>query len=237
MASWFSKLISVSVIKDIIKIFPDGWNKTREWWRGKNIAIIGATASGKDAMFNMLRNEEISNEHNQTRGLNNLSNFKLVHKLPNGDVIDFQLKKCKNVGGEEDQRDDFWYDACNKSDIIFYLIDINKLKNNPTFLKQRIKDDFKWISENISQFSHNKACYIFLNKVDLLIKDIPVEKQEEFLKKELQEHIDEVQDYAEKILGRYSNRIKGIQPISMIDKYTFKKYFSQALIDITEQGL
>ena len=91
------------------------------------------------------------------------------------------------------------------------------------------------MGENIPEFHLNKACHIFLNKVDLLLDGVVVDKQEDFLLTQLQKHIDELDIYAQKILGRYYDRITGIYPISMLDKYTFNIYFSKALIDIFEK--
>jgi len=233
---WFSKFLTVSVIKSVIQVLPQTIKMTKDWWRGKNIAIIGATASGKNAMFDMLRGKKIIDEHNQTRGVEQLETFKLTYKLPN-DEINFNLKKCKNVGGEEDQRDfGNWKEACKDSDIIFYLIDVKKLLDNPEDQKQRIKDDWKWLGEHIPDFYFNKAFHIFLNKVDLLLDGIAVEDQEEYLSNNLKSHIDELDIYAKRILGQYYERITGIHPISMLDKYTFNIYFSKALIDITEKA-
>lgn len=230
--AWFSKFLTVAVLKSVVQILPQTVKATKEWWRGKNIAIIGATASGKNAMFDMLQGKKVSEEHNQTRGVQDLETFKLSYALPN-DKINFTLKKCKNVGGEEDQRElGNWKEACKDSDIIFYLIDVKKLIENPNVQKQRIKDDLRWLGENIPAFQLNKACHIFLNKVDLLLDGIDVDKQEDFLLTQLREHIDELDIFAQKILGRYYDRITGIHPISMLDKYTFNIYFSKALIDI-----
>ena len=223
--AWYSKFITATVIKNIILVLPQTLKTAKEWWRGKNIAIIGATASGKNAMFDMLRGNKISEEHNQTRGIEKLDTFKLSYALPN-DKINFTLKKCKNVGGEEDQRElGNWKDACKDSDIIFYLIDVKKLLDAPIAQKQRVKDDLKWLGENIPDFHLNKACHIFLNKVDILLGGVDVDKQEKFLKSELKQHIDELETYAKNILGNYYERITGIHPISMLDKYTFNIFF------------
>lgn len=62
--AWYSKFITATVIKNIILVLPQTLKTAKEWWRGKNIAIIGATASGKNAMFDMLRGNKISEEHN-----------------------------------------------------------------------------------------------------------------------------------------------------------------------------
>lgn len=234
--AWYSFFLKAAFIDKAIEYLPKIIKSVQNFLRGKNIAIIGATASGKNAMFDMLQNKEISSEYNQTRGIQELDTFKIRYTLPNNVEVNFTLKKCKNVGGEEDQRDDGnWRVACKDADIIFYLIDTKKLLDSPIETMQRIKDDLKWVSQNFPAFHLNKVFHLLLNKVDLLLVDIPVEDQESYLNEKLEMYINELENFTSKIFSQYSSRVTGVHPISMTDNYTFNKYFPTALIDIVKK--
>lgn len=121
MGLW-NKFISISLIKEIVSTLPKVYENAKNFWIGKNVAVIGPTASGKDAMFARLRNEEISSEHHQTRQPEKISNFLFEYTLPDGRTISFTFKKCQNVGGEKEHKESYWKDACNNADIIFYIL-------------------------------------------------------------------------------------------------------------------
>lgn len=235
--SFWKKFISITLVKDILNYLPKAYEKAKSYWVGKNIAVIGPTASGKDAMFARLRNEEISTEHHQTRQPEKLPNFPFIYTLPDGTTINFTFKKCQNVGGEKEHKEFYWKEACHNADIIFYLIDIKKFAEDNISYEQRVSEDLRWIAENISSFSRNKVIHILLNKVDLLIGDLPDKDQKKFLEEELKPSIDKLDEYSKNFLGEYYSRLGGVYPISMSNAFLFKTYFTKVLIDIAAKGV
>ncbi|MGX2951131.1 GTPase, partial [Ursidibacter sp. B-7004-1] len=111
----------------LIDKIPLWFEQLKNWWNGKNIAILGATATGKNSLFNRLCGYDINTDYEQTRGTEKIKNFKFTYKISHSDfsgIIELKCKNSTNTGGEIDERDRYWFDIASKADIIFYLIDI-----------------------------------------------------------------------------------------------------------------
>jgi len=67
----------------------------------------------------------------QTRGSEQLETFNLIYTLPDGTRLDLKCKNCINTGGEIDERERYWLTACQHADVIFYLVDGEKLRKAP----------------------------------------------------------------------------------------------------------
>lgn len=222
--------LAAALTKEGIKSAPGWYSKLKSWWTGKCIAIIGPTASGKNSFFNKLKRENAPTEHIQTRGAEDIGTFKFTWPLPDKTEVDFRCRNSINVGGEIDERERFWLQSCSGADVIFYLIDLDKLSKNPDETKERIKSDFKWIASNISQFKTNSSIHILINKVDVILNECQDPSDvDEKISTGLGFYLNDIECYAKRILGAYFDKITGISPISMIDSHLFSIYFTAVL--------
>lgn len=233
----FNKLIEkaigaivLALTKTVIDKTPDIFKELVHWWNGKSIAIIGPTASGKNSFFNKLRGDIAPAEHIQTRGAENVKTFSFSWPLPNKSEVKFKCKNSINVGGEIDERERYWLQSCKEADVIFYLIDFDKLTNNTEDTIRRIKTDFKWIASNIPKFKKESSLFIVINKMDLIFDGyVDPSSIESELTSALSTHLERLDDATKKTLGVYTGRISGLGPMSMIDSHIFSICFTSAL--------
>lgn len=221
--------------KELIKFAKDKVDPLRKWWNGKCIAVIGPTASGKNSLFRKLRRLEAPSEHIQTRGAEKIDTFKFNWPLPDKTSIEFRCRNAINVGGEIDERERFWLESTKNADVIFYLIDLEKLLKVENYkdsdVVNRIKSDFKWMATSIPNFKAASSIHILINKIDVLTINSEVSEIEDKLK-QIREVITHLEDLAKSIFGLHFHRVSGLSPISMIDGYLFSKYFTEALNSI-----
>lgn len=225
--SWLAKEILVKVTEKA----PDLLSKMKAWWQGKTIAIIGPTASGKNSLFDRVRNQPAPNQHIQTRGAEEVGNFNFTWAKGEGG-IDFKCKRSLNVGGEVDERERFWGQACAGSDVIFYLVDLQKLNEDRESILNRIKSDLKWLATNLKNFKKDVKIHILLNKVDTLPFSGEPEDQREHIMNVLKDESAHVREIAIKFFADQKNVITGISPISMVDDYLFRTFFTNALSSV-----
>lgn len=232
--SWISKFLTV-VLEAVAIIFvekiPEYYEKITSWWTGKTIAIIGATASGKNSMFSRLRKEPIPAEHIQTRGAETVTDFKISWPLPNGEHVDFHCKRSINVGGEIDERERYWLQTCKGADVIFYLIDAEKLLEAQPATLKRFHDDMCWLVTNFRHFKPSVTVHLLLNKIDVTLGRSPHTNSALNSMKKL---VDTIEREAKDTLAEYFQRVTGVTPISMSDEHLFGKYFASALSTIAE---
>lgn len=228
VAKVVATLIAKEGTKKGLELAPGFFSKVKKWWEGKCIAIIGPTASGKNSFFSRLKNEEIPSEHIQTRSAENVEVFNFKYSLPDKTSIEFKCKNSINIGGEIDERERRWLKACKNADVIFYLIDYEKLsdkiKEKREEAQERIEDDFRWLKKNISEFKAGHGIYILINKVD----ENPVEK--------IKPHLENLEISAHEILRDDYKRIDGVYPICMKDEYLFKTYFTEILQKVAQSN-
>lgn len=103
---------------------------------GKRIAILGARAAGKTRFINFLQTKTVP-----PAGSESPTN---LEKVP-GTVLDIggisvALAPTEDVGGHESHYHD-WQDIVKGSAFIVYLFRADKLNQNDSYVKQRIKDD------------------------------------------------------------------------------------------------
>lgn len=221
--------IVIMVAKGAVKAAPEFCSKVKSWWNGKCIAIIGPTASGKNSLFNKLKREKAPIEHIQTRGAEEIGTFNFAWPLPDKSIIDFKCKNSINVGGEIDERERYWLQSCQDADVIFYLIDLEKLIKGNSIVTDRIKSDIKWLASNIPQFKAGSSIHLLVNKIDILSNNCDPVEIESIISNGTKIHLDEIENIAKKVLGPHFERISGISPISMTDPHLFSVYFTAAL--------
>ncbi|HHQ6722807.1 TPA: hypothetical protein ACSTNG_002581 [Serratia fonticola] len=230
---WIEKAVG-AVVTALTKIaidkVPGMYKELVNWWNGKSIAIIGPTASGKNSFFNKLIGDIVPTEHIQTRGAENVKTFNFSWSLPNKTEVKFKCKNSINVGGEIDERERFWLQSCTEADVIFYLIDFDKLTNNTENTMHRIKSDFKWIASNIPKFKKESSLFIVINKMDLIFDGgVDPSTIERELTSALSAHLENLDEATKKTLGTYTSRISGLGPMSMTDSHIFSICFTSAL--------
>src|SRR5690606_6528708 len=99
-----------------------------------------------------------------------------VKRSIGGVDIDFVCRSAINVGGEVDERERYWHDACKDSDYIFYLVDADKMQKDEAVVLKRVEDDLDWFATHIGGFKAGRKLYILLNKIDLLTEERTAEK-------------------------------------------------------------
>lgn len=231
----FEKIVTViamALTKQAIEKTPGVLRNIAEWWNGKSIAVIGPTASGKNSMFNRLKHQAPPDEHVQTRGAEQVGKFNIKWTLPDSTTFNITCKNSINVGGELDERERYWLQSCNQADVIFYLIDGEKLVAESEKTLLRIKDDLKWIARQIHSFKPSVAIHLLVNKVDCFVEGVPVENSQKVISEKILEEIKIIDDISQKIFGAYFKKITGLGPVSMVDDFLFKAYFTEALQQI-----
>lgn len=220
--------IALPSILDWAKRLPE---KVLNWWNGKKISVIGPIAVGKNSFYLRLQEKAIPDQHVNTKSPEDVPQFSIERILPDGKRFSITVKRSINVGGEKEQRDRFWLDACRGADIIFYMLTITDLREKKYVPGCRISDDLVWLSNHIGKLNGTPRIHFLVNKVDLELKDL--HEYEEFAK-ELGPLINDFASTTKTLLGDYSTRVTGISPISMLDESIFNRSFALVLDAISE---
>lgn len=235
---WKKLLIGacVAVIKAIgqaaMKMAPEVLKNIKNWWTGKNIAIIGATASGKNSLFSKLQRKDPPSEHIQTRGADEVGTFKFQWPLPDRSKIEFYCRRSINVGGEIDERERYWLQSCAHADVIFYLVDVTRLQDAPATTMKRIESDLKWLATHLPSMKASSCIHILVNKVDTVVADCEPAQVTAVVSSAVGPHLDKLEQLSKVILGPHFKRISGISPISMTDGHLFSTCFTGVLQDV-----
>ena len=208
-------------VTDAIRNLP---KVVRNWWYGKKISVIGPTGAGKNSFYNRLRNTPVPDEHIQTRGVEEVDSFDFVQLLPNGEQFKLQCKRSVNVGGEVDERDRYWAQACRGADVVFYVIDAQKVLAGDSAIpnRERVTNDLKWLAVQMAALPAGSVVHILVNKIDLFSTD----------DNRLKEYVQTLERTVAQVFGPYRRRVTGVTPISMIDGHLFTTCFAGALDEI-----
>ncbi len=220
------------------KLVPGAINEFVEWWNGKTIAIIGATASGKNSFYDRLLEKEPPKEHIQTRGVEKVDSFTVKRNVSSLGAVELRCKRSVNVGGEIDERMRYWPQACSNADFIFYLVDMERL-NDPTLregCQKRIREDLQWLGANLSKFKAGVKVHLLLNKIDKVL-EIPshVDNRNAFIESELNRYLEEMDNMAKSTFDKNALALSGISPMCMVDSDLFNSLFDGVLTHIYGQ--
>jgi len=210
------------VIDWVLKLAP----KIREWWNGKKIAVIGMVAVGKNCLYHRLKDEPIPVVHRQTKSPERVERFKCKRSLPDGKSFEVTLSKCTNVGGEVEQRDRFWLDACKDADVIFYMLTLEKIRKEHFHRGTRVYNDLKWLATHMDKMKTNVVVHLLVNKIDLELSDGADYKD---FAESLKPQVEELEKVACSLFGDYEQKLTGISPTSMKDDHIFTMSFSNVL--------
>lgn len=221
-----------------VTLVPGAVTQFVEWWNGKTIAIIGATASGKNSFYDCLLDREPPKEHIQTRGVEKVDSFTFRRNVQSLGAIELRCKRSVNVGGEEDERIRHWAKACRNADFIFYLVDMERF-TDPILLEsyqKRIRKDLQWLGANLSKFKAGVKVHLLLNKIDKVVQ-IPshVDNRNAFIVTELSRHLEEMDKMARSTFDNNSRALSGISPMCMVDSELFNSLFDGVLVHIYRQ--
>jgi GTPase SAR1 family protein len=219
-------IAAVPAIKDFVTMLAEGVQGALKWWDGRKIAVLGPTAVGKNSLYSRLRDEAVPTEHVNTRGAENVAEFKFERTLPNGKIFSIKCKRSVNVGGETDERDRYWLDACSDADVIFYMVDLPSLRKSPFDEDGRIREDLRWLAANMGKMKPTALVHILVNKIDIAIDK---EGNYKALESQLRPSLTMLEDSAKHLLGPFGNRVTGVTPTSMVNKYLFEISFASAL--------
>lgn len=226
---------AIQKAETIRKAASGAYRALRNWWKGKTIAVIGPTASGKNSMFERLQKKAPPAQHVQTRGAEQIETFKLSYTLPDKTKLELKCKSCVNVGGEIDERERYWQQACLGADVIFYLIDGDKLRTSPTQTLARIGSDLDWLVKNVNAFKPDFVLHLLLNKVDVVTAGLTTDLAVAAVSKEFGKPLKKLEELVRAVLGAYFGRVTGLGPISILDDTLFHRYFPVALQQIHTQ--
>lgn len=223
----WAKIVGPHVIDWLNQIRP----QVREWWHGKKIAIIGPTAVGKNSFYLRLQGLPIPRKHINTKALEDVPKFKFRRVLPDGRKFEIKVNRSRNVGGEKEQRDRFWLDACKEADVIFYMLSLKDLREGAYKDGNRVSEDLSWLGDQLGHMNGSPKVHFLINKVDV---DLKVADDYDCFVEELKPLLGEFENAAKRALGPYSVRITGISPTSMSNDRIFNNSFTLVLESVYE---
>lgn len=231
MADWIKELFKLLLEAgwELAKEYsPEIMKAIRGWWSNKTLAIIGPTACGKDSLLARLQGKPVPKQHINTGAPEEVKAYEINYSLDGGEEVSFKANKTLNVGGEENDREDYWADVCKGADVIFYMVDAQRLRDEHNSFMRRIQQDMRWLAaEGLN--NPNAKLIIVLNKFDLLLDGKEPENLEDAFLNLGAPLATEVQNIAIKELKAKAECLKGVMPLSTTDGYLFSQLFPPIL--------
>nr|WP_279185327.1 GTPase domain-containing protein [Acetobacter syzygii] len=234
------KMTAMTLAKNIVQMLvasgfelavtylPDIWEKIEGFWNNNTLAVIGPTACGKDSLIARLQGKPVPDIHINTGIPEAVESYWVKYDDGNGKRISFQAKKTLNVGGEEPDRDEYWGDVCKKANVIFYMLDAEKLVSTQAQTISRLNNDMRWLVSEIGGSKFPKVV-IVLNKFDILLEGEESPDVQEAIKNIALPLLKIVSESAKKSLGTRKDALKGVKPLSTTDDYLFAQLFPPVL--------
>lgn len=231
---------------------PKIWKNIKAYWDRKSVAILGITGCGKDSLLARLQGHEIPTVHMNTTDPERRSSFQIEYSDGLGDTICFNVTEGMNVGGEDDDVDDYWADVAQDADVIFYLVDtgrfLDEINHIPTKLNsmderelrkaspslKRVSQDMRFLVANKKQ---SARLAIILNKIDLPLMHAEgdtIDEKMQHYSQDLQKLKNAVAKIAERDLGVHRNILAGVFPLSCKDSEIFAQLFPVILRNIAK---
>lgn len=120
--------------------FQSAWDKALIYFRGKNLAILGARGVGKTHLIHFLSRGEIPTEYKQTVAPEKYSGRRF--KLEN---LDLKIKSNLDVPGGQAAYAE-WKNLCSEADIIFYLFRADMLLVRDEKCEERVRSDLRHLN-------------------------------------------------------------------------------------------
>lgn len=231
MADWISELLKMLLragVELAKEYTPTILEAIGDWWSNKTLAVIGPTACGKDSLLARLQGKPVPRLHINTGAPEAVEAYKVSYDLGPNEKVSFKANKTINVGGEENDREDYWSDVCRKADVVFYMIDAQRLRDEHDDFIRRIRQDMRWLAAEGFQKSDARLV-IVLNKFDLLLDTQEPDDLAAAFANTAAPLAKEVQAIAVKELRAKSDCLKGVLPLSTTDGYLFSQLFPPIL--------
>lgn len=148
-------IIGVGVVGLIGAISVTGYKQYQKY-TGKKIAVLGARGVGKTSFFTFLEKGEISEQHEQTYCKQKKEGIFI--KLDDKKII---FGSTYDVGGKDYGS---WLDLIQVSDIIVYMMDINRVLKKDTLYIMTVREDLSKIAEQIREQEQKKG-----NKLNVIL--------------------------------------------------------------------
>lgn len=214
---------------------PQLWETISNYWaKGKTLAVIGPTACGKDSLIARLQGKPVPDIHINTGMPEDVAAYKVEYPIEGGKKISFTANKSRNVGGEEPDRDEHWADVCQNADVIFYMLDAQKVHAASTPTLSRLKNDMRWLAAELGNKNKFKLI-IVLNKFDLLLGEEGLENFEKVMMEVGAPMINEIKNAAQKTLGVKKSHLGKVLPLCTTDGYLFGQLFPPLLLAAAEK--
>jgi hypothetical protein len=199
-----------------------------DWWSGKKIAVIGATASGKDSFLARLQNREIPRVHSNSPMGEKVKSFRIKLALSHHQAIDITCKGVINIGGETDYRDapSGWLAVCKDADVIFYMMTINDLTGQRFLEGRRIQQDLDWLLTALPHLKTGALIHILINRIDEMIES---HTDYRALAEKLAKELSALERTVKTVLHPYETRYTGATLISMKNKQIYTCAINDAL--------
>lgn len=126
------------------------WDKIVIALRGKRLAVLGERGVGKTTLIQFLTTGTIPEEYEQTTNpeQTDARRFKLKN-------LSLNIKKSLDVSGDKTEYDK-WKLVIEDSDIVLYLLRVDKLMKGDKHTKGRIQEDMnqisRWLEKNKKKF-------------------------------------------------------------------------------------
>jgi len=161
---------------DYLKKFQTEVRLMKKKYLGEPIAVIGPKASGKSTFLKYLQNQNISDQDLKTYRAtekDDYKGFKCKWTIPITETLDeefiFLVQKSSDVGGEKYLRDEHWLPLIEKSRVILFIIDGERvIKKNDLEYKASLIEDLVWIWERANHLKKNSRIIPVINKIDLM---------------------------------------------------------------------
>lgn len=134
-------------------------DKTQQMLKGKRIAVLGGRGVGKTTLLHFLRTGKIQSSFEQT-SIDDYKSFSF--KVGNSEL---HVKGGHDIGGGHFQHSE-WRKQIEESDIVFYLINIDKLLNKDTAYINDTKGDLNAIKDAIAEKKGKTAVFLIIIHAD-----------------------------------------------------------------------
>lgn len=231
MADWIKELFKLFIAAgwELAKEYtPEIMESIRGWWSNKTLAVIGPTACGKDSLLARLQGIPVPKRHINTGAPEEVKAYEVNYFLDNNEKVSFRANKTLNVGGEENDREDYWADVCKGADVVFYMVDAQRLRDEHDSFMRRIRQDMRWLAAEGLEKPGAKLI-IVMNKFDLLLGGKDPENLEDAFINLGAPLANEVNEIAKKELKAKADSLKGVMPLSTTDGYLFSQLFPPIL--------
>ncbi|MFB6348357.1 GTPase domain-containing protein [Moraxella sp. ZJ142] len=129
-------------------------------WSGKHIAVLGGRGVGKTTFIEYLKTKRIRSDYHQTATVDKYEAMKVRIE-----GITLYISSGYDVSGAKGNHEE-WRKQIEKADIVFYLLDINKvLRKDERYIKNT-EQDLDEIKDSIARRQEKMTVFLIANHAD-----------------------------------------------------------------------